>query len=225
MASPTPDPAPAAPAEADRGGGAISSKRLVSVMSMSLHQSMIISAYGEKRKFLPRDKLEEIVTPQNVRLELEREGLVNEKVDQLVHAVFTAPGRRKLFAILAMIEQTKEIELLVGLELWDKSLPFQLQSTKNDNADQLIPWSPFIMECFESRQWAVLPPVFYFEKGKMGQHYVFQDATILPFCEFSTRSAHTVIQGGFGSVTQVEIHPAHLHFGDNVAHKVSLVRT
>jgi hypothetical protein len=130
---------------------------------------MLFSESDTRRRFLPNGQLDRIATPETVRRQLEAQPQCSRKVDQLIPAIFTPPGRQKLISVLALIEQIPKFQRLVEANLWDSDLPFQLRRS-SDNED--VPsndyqklavfrgWSQFVIDSFEDWQWAFLAPFF-----------------------------------------------------------------
>jgi hypothetical protein len=189
----------------------------------------------EKGKFLPLDQLDKIVTADRVKRELQKCNIVPPReLDYYTGQIWgitkspNPTSRRKIFAILVLIQKVASILDFIKHGLYDKHLPFiltegpgpghsQLSRKRNGGAIEPIPfcqdpnvWPTYLLECFQNYQWQLLAP--YFELSAKSQpkvlHYNLEANSILPFTEVDKEntSAH---RGGFGDVWRVKIHPAH----------------
>jgi len=187
-------------------------------MERELRESMIKSAETGK-KFIPRDKIDNIVTPISVKRELQgRLQQPESNIDRLVEQIFTPPTRRRIFSILLLIEKVEKIEDVIADDLWDRDLPLLLQKHRRGRNDPTHPtgvqhsgrlqsWSTFLLESFETYQYMFTAPFFrYSPEG--AQHYALgHDDIILPFIEDGVPAG--VAAGGYSDVWRVKIHPAH----------------
>lgn len=198
-------------------------------------------------KFLPIDKLNEIVSPDAVRHELQsrfhipdtdRSGL-NKLVSEVCGSDATSvspegshrdsghpndlKSRRRLFAILTLIDQIHQILPIIWENLWDSDLPFTLQRTSSDSKPTTVirtrdnievrclrVWANFAKEAFDVYQWTVLSPFFHFPGSSQGEapHYELPDRAVVPFI-----SAISTSQGGYSTVYKTVVHPAHYSIG------------
>lgn len=198
-------------------------------------------------KFLPVDKLYEIVCPDAVRRELQSrlhlpEPGLSRVVSEVCGGETDGAGqrhpqdrkcRRRLFAILTLIDQVHQILPIIWENLWDSALPFTTsasQSTSqgtvtsiiktrdNDEVRCLQVWTDFAREAFDVYQWTVLSPSFHFPGTYEGEapHYDLPDRAVVPFI-----STFSTSQGGFSTVYKTVIHPAHYSIG-GVSQSVSV---
>ncbi|KAK9776856.1 putative Protein kinase domain-containing protein [Seiridium cardinale] len=131
-------------------------------------------------------------------------------------------SRRKLFAILIMLGIPDRIGLFIKENIWDIHLPFQKNSVTREWESHgpggtmeplVVPcfnddaWQTPLADLFDTYQWYMLAPVFDMRHETM-MHYLLHENTPLPFIKHSLNEA-VVINGGFGEVRKVMIHPAH----------------
>ena len=194
---------------------------------------------GERKKFLPNDALDRIITRKKVRQELSRHMVPPKELDTLTDKVWeiTTPlpskslgketTRRKIFAILGLMDKVKDIIDFIQDGLHDNDLPFELLDGprpllrlygkgKDGNTDR-IPlfdkWRAHELESFNNYQWELIAPYFQLitETNRKVLHYNLQNRVILPFIEDveGAGRAGGRAEGGFGDVWRVKIHPAH----------------
>lgn len=193
---------------------------------------------GKQQKFLPNDSLDRIVSWQRVRHELSRHSIGPSKdLDVLAHKIWevasppspskTRPKettRRKIFAILGLMEKLEDIVDFIDAQLYDCDLPFllsegprrgSLQMDRRSKGGQhpielFRNWKNFELESFNAYQWQLTAPYFSLslEKTRKPQHYVLQNETILPFIEEGEGNEHRA-EGGYSDVWRIKIHPAH----------------
>lgn len=207
------------------------------------------------RKFLPRDKFDEILTISAVRQELEThavfrnadDGELKRLTDKVYKASMTEPGnhssathRRKLFALLSLMQMVPAIKEFIAAGIHDNDLPFIMEENKASaepfycmyrwhdirkpgSSESRIPiscfskWQDHQIEGFSTNQWQLLAP--HFELGSVNiKPYNFHDNIILPFTEDTSDNWK---EGGFSDVWQVKIHRAHWHTSSQRAKPVS----
>ena len=180
-------------------------------MERELRESMIKSAESGK-KFMPQDKINELVTPMSVKRELKgRLQHPESNIDRLVEQIFTPPTRRIIFSILLFIEKVEKIEDVIADGLWDRDLPLLLQK---DRPGRLQSWSTFLLESFESYQFMFTAPFFRYSPEGAHHYSLDQDDIILPFIEDG--NDYNVTSGAYSDVRRVNIHPAHHGFHRSV---------
>lgn len=205
-------------------------------LGQSIRASTQRSANGrEEREFLPIDALERTITRTRVQQEI-RDVVPFEKLEDFtaqIWEVTSAPfskspskktTRRKIFAILALMQKTSEIVGFIEEKLYDSDLPFIISDGSSPGLRQLVckgnddelhriqlfaKWSTFELEYFSNAQRHFLAPYFRLstkEKPKI-KHYVLENQSILPFIENEEKR-----EGGFSDVWRVKIHPAHHNY-------------
>jgi hypothetical protein len=189
----------------------------------------------EKHKFLPLNQLDKIVTADRVKRELKKHNIVPlgelDYYTGQIWGITKSPNptsRRKIFAILVLLQKVAPILHFIEHDLYDKDLPFiliegpgpgyfQLSRKRKGGATEPIAfcqdpnaWPTYLLECFESYQRQLLAP--YFELSTKSKpkvlHYNLEGNRILPFIEVDKKNASAHC-GGFGDVWRVKIHPAH----------------
>ena len=174
---------------------------------------------GGYRYFVPISVLRRSITFNSVSRELRRCG--ERFRDQAVRkdtADKIVSNAQKLFAILVYLGRSQFIYELLEDNVDDKDLPL-LRSDKTPNfklCSKLQPGEPITcladwerpkIDEFAREQWSMMAPIFKHTE-KVG-HWVLDDNDVLPFIEDHEQSNQGPEYGGFGSVWEVKIHPAH----------------
>ena len=211
------------------------------------------SQSGERKKFLPNDALDGIITKERVRQELGRQmstppkeldTLTDEIWEVMTPSASKSRGkettRRKIFAILGLMDKVKDIIDFIRDELYDSDLPFELvdgprpllrlYGKVKEGSTNRIPlfdkWKPHELESFHNYQWGLMAPYFQLitEADRRVLHYNLRDGIILPFIEDVEQDTATGDRkkGGFGDVWRVKIHPAHHNCCEDTASLRSL---
>lgn len=187
-----------------------------------------------KRRFVPIDEIDHIVDHEAVLHELEHSLSTDEDKSDLAHQVCsvhkgksplddkeTKTTRRRIFAVLVLIEETKAIKGVVREDLYDWDLPLFLESTdpenplltkRNANGD-LQPvyftknWPLFKYDAFTNCQWQLSSPFFEMRTqiGAKINHYHLHPQSILPIIDIQGEDR----QGDFSSISKIKLHPAH----------------
>ena len=195
------------------------------------------NAHRESKGFIPLGYLLQLVNEGSVADAL-RACMPNLSDDQAwghaqticckVQSV-TTPSFRRIFAILVMIQQPREILTFINNNITDHDLPlvkgrsgakgsYDLRRKVQPHTTLrcLQHWSSFLVNSFDEYQWTLLSP--FFSRGNKGtvRFYPLDDRTILPFVEDSSRDSSfgndEDFQGGHGSVFRVKIHRSHHAF-------------
>jgi hypothetical protein len=189
----------------------------------------------EHRKFLPIDKLESIIDIPVIQDELLRHG----KDASLAQKVWGTKGskselttRRKIFAILVMVDNVPAITDFIDEGIFDSHLPFLFRDGTGKRAgtwdvyrklkgregepDPEIEigffkdWDDLKLESFKSNQWQVLAPYFSLvSKDNKVMHYNLDDRSVLPFIEDQKVDEPLAQHGGSADVRRVKIHYSH----------------
>ena len=159
-------------------------------------------------EFLPHHALEEILTEHNVR-----EGFVaNDFEDSKELALYIHTHAKKAFAILILIGLEAFMPLLAYHKFKDEYLPLvstdgctiSISGIPRDHP-ALRPfgeWQASDIERFCTKQWLALAPTFHTQRDQE-----FESSIVLPFV--AARHVKPSI-GGFGRISQVEVHRGHL---------------
>lgn len=197
-------------------------------------------------EFLPFDKLDLIITPQTAyeELRLHPLGKPDEELERLAHQIcdekaIKTPGskaakltsRRKIFAILVLINEVALIVKFIAEGLWDSFLPFHFAAIHNGRGTVYSKFKrvdnqadeEYAIHCFENTktifrenfqkyQWKLLSPYFKVisRDNSMPLHYPLDDQVTLPFIEDQEKeTTQHRYSGGYGEVWRVRIHKAH----------------
>ncbi|KAF2477885.1 kinase-like protein, partial [Lindgomyces ingoldianus] len=174
--------------------------------------------------FIPVDRLDEIVTEQTIRKELKTLS-VGQKKDRhtLAGQIWRAPSskqkttRRKIFAVLALMQKIDSILDFIEEGVYDNRLPFvyaedqvEVCCKKTGQPIKLFQdkarWKPHEKDLFQTYQWWMMTPYFQLscEGEKTVRRMPVEDLAVLPFTDVKTTS-----EGGFSVVRKVKIHSAH----------------
>jgi serine/threonine protein kinase len=174
-----------------------------------------ISAPGPNDSyFIPANAFDRCLTKDTIKAEMVRLGIdTSLPLEELADYVYKKS--RKIFAILTMINKGDQIEKLLAHHPSDADLPLRMPESA-EYRRPLLPefagfesWSDRDIHSFSSTQWSFLAP--FFSRGtSSAPHYELERQTILPFVEDKDLSAPR--SGGFSTVYDVQIHPAHHSF-------------
>jgi serine/threonine protein kinase len=189
---------------------------------------------GSFRYFIAVDDFNQIVTREAISLEMERCRMIflnDEAREHTLEEIWkSAP---KLFAILVCLKKGKLIADFLDEAVDDTDLPFvRLDNTAKSGhfklcsrktPDQpvkcMMMWDQARVNDFGRDQWCFLAPIFEYHDDI--NHYELNDNCVLPWVEDEERSDRA-IEGGFGSVWKIAIHPAHQQIHSTVGPKVQL---
>ncbi len=191
----------------------------------------------EGKRFLPIDKLEQHLTRKAIREELERQGSDASLVDKIWEAgpsqTSALTTRRKIFAILVLVDQVPAIIDFINETLYDSDLPFIFREgageregsydvyrkvkQRDGEPDKEIElqffqkWKDVTLESFDQNQWQLLAPFFSLvSKDNMKvSHYNLGSHIVLPFIEDNIVDEPPAQHGGSADVRRVKIHKAH----------------
>lgn len=191
-------------------------------------------------KYIPINQQNRLITPDKVyevmaaTMKHANHGYIQHIVDQIykprkigdqvAKGEKSSTSRRKLFAILVMVDKPNEILSFIQEDIWDAHLPFRRTSNtvewENDGIlevhqipeiDRVVNYRLAWREVdqFEMYQWYFLAPVFELNSPTM-EHHKLTKNTPLPFTFMEEDpDISTYYDGGFGVVRKVRIHPAH----------------
>jgi hypothetical protein len=130
-------------------------------------------------------------------------------------------AKRKIFAILVLMEKARKIAQFIKMKICDHQLPFRIQG-ESDGRFMVqdrhgIAIDMFrkrnVFDRFQSHQWEVLAPCFdlSLESGQEINHYDLNLYPGLPFVESKQMYSgeFELGQGGYAQVRRVKIHAAH----------------
>lgn len=187
--------------------------------------------HEERKGFFPQSAFADIVTEEVVAEELRRccSGLDTSTTRQLSYTICGPKSFRRIFTLLVLVDRLSDIALFINEDVSDCDLPlgkipyhdsnlFQLSRTGHTH-DPPQPlscfnsWDTVAVWSFEEWQWTTLAPFFKSGKNKNVKHFILPDQIPLPFTQDSRYGVDfKAIQGGFSTVSTVQIHPAHHNF-------------
>ncbi|GAP87364.2 putative serine threonine protein kinase [Rosellinia necatrix] len=196
-----------------------------------LRNAMVNSASrnSDQKSFIPLSDLNAIINVKTIHAELAKSDVgQNEDLQYRTNQICgigeggsTKTSRRCLFAILVLMCEASVIIKVIDEGLHDEDLPLALD-TSRPGYPQLVRrvsegkpnpvgfshgWATSHIEVFFQYQWQVLSPPFKLrtEVGQRICHYPFEPSRILPITTISGPDRC----GGFGTVSKIQIHPAH----------------
>jgi len=195
------------------------------------------------QRFVPRDKLSSIMTPERVRLVIKSlqccDSLSPEHKDALTREICIG-GRKwcrkpclKLLTVLIAAEIQNNLLNLIEDHITDYCLPFELVPGTSDNWRCQIPdhhHSLIINKCGRQVerfcQWTYTLSAPYFKRPPGGHvHYILGVNDVLPIIEENSRgsleaplqrtkrSESPSREGGFSEIERVKFHSSHFDFG------------
>jgi hypothetical protein len=195
-----------------------------------LYEKRIERPNKSHRYFIPADDLERLLTPDSVSKQLQRCGVSDEVRHRSAELI--SKSAAKLFAILVYLKHGHLIFDFLAESIDDDHLPF-IRSDNNAKAGnyklcsrkspgQLIKsmasWDHELVDDFGRDQWCMLAPIF--EYNDAIEHLELHDNCVLPWLEDEERSDRAM-EGGYGSVWKIAIHPAHQRVRSNSNQMVS----
>ena len=194
--------------------------------------------------FYPSHVFTSIITKECVEQELRRvfpyeksESIASmtDRVHGNTAAYSSAPGRssrnkitrfRRIFAILILLKETKEIKQFLKTGVNDSDLPLMKVKRPNERMAYdlcrqneidspiefiTLAWDNDTIEQFWHRQWTMLSPFFAQRRAlRKVWHYKLQREVILPFIGCETKVEKHI--GGSAQVSRVVIHDKHHSF-------------
>ncbi|KAH6884388.1 hypothetical protein B0T10DRAFT_550846 [Thelonectria olida] len=210
------------------------------------------------KDFLPVDDLNHIITRNSVTRKVQSLNICEDQtslletvrdiwVATLRNATQKITTRRKLFAVLVLMEEVPKILELIREGIYDSHLPFEFVSakergvTKNQlhcrnregkfvRISSFENWSQRSHETFEHYQWYMLAPYFVLSSKEDSKvlWYDLSPKVPLPFIRFQDppkEDEDALGFSGFGEVRQVKIHPAHRSKGNDAIDQNNIVLT
>ncbi|CAI9632475.1 hypothetical protein GT037_010222 [Alternaria burnsii] len=186
---------------------------------------MLTAANSTQSQFLPLSELEAIITSPNIKRELKRSGLTSD-LNKIADEVWstkeisngTKTTRRKIFAILCLIDKAKEIQYFIEEGIFDSHLPFHFEHNqdqvrcngKSPKTIQLFTrWQVTHRDSFANYQGRFLAPYLKFMTEDL-RHYSLHHCVVLPFLEkWQDDVLNDAVATWFSIVYRVEIHSAH----------------
>ncbi|KAJ4202215.1 hypothetical protein NW767_006177 [Fusarium falciforme] len=189
---------------------------------------------GQSKRWLPESELLRLCQPNNILKELtatfgDSDGMKFFHYVCPLEDAQTDRSACKIFAILLLINDLKELKQFVKCGYCDKDLPFTWFDSRNRRQILCPRNQPFsrnqdsehktcfleggdrFMHNFYREQWQVHIPFISMIKNERVVEYELHDDTIMPW----TFRKDVRQQSGYSDVYKVEIHPAHHSFGVN----------
>lgn len=202
-------------------------------------------AQNDEDGFIPIDEFNKILTRQSVWRELQSNlaKLSKEKdLDSWVSAIWdmvesepkTHTSRRKIFAVLVLLNAPEKIGLFIDEDLWDKDLPFIREAdnkskwlTSQGQGEARIVeclsnpngWKGHVLDLFNLYQWRMLSPFFNMVDGRV-EFQRFHRLIPLPF-EEDEKYNEEDLSGGSADVRRVLIHRSHYNLSNSTKDPVS----
>lgn len=200
---------------------------------------LIQSCEKNTNSFVPGGQLQNILTKEVVKANIAT--LFQDRAEsdhiQITNSIcvdentIQTKGRRKLFALLHIIEKPRSIVKFIESEIYDKDLPLEeitqprgLRRFKraDDTSDiahfTFKDWSYINYQNFLTYQWKFHVPFFTQDTNRNGEIRTLDDQMILPWIDDGT-SGEKVQESGYSQVYRVKIHPDHHDFKTaNVSH-------
>jgi hypothetical protein len=182
-----------------------------SKLHMLLRNHAIPHSGPHVTSFWSIQRLHEIMTPERILAQLESKNIPRDNA-RLITAKYM-----RMYAILILNEMDGNITALMQEGIDDSCLPLvKADLAKHKNAFQMArsdrkqmplacfkSWKIAERESFLTCQYRFIPAVLEFKAGtKTIQHLDFKDAVVLPFSK-----SRPIREGGYGSVTETEVHP------------------
>ena len=190
-----------------------------------LIRSVTEPAAGSTRSgFLPLSQFAELITPRLIIRELKRHGwtLDSDKISGQIldlqrpqDGTSTTTTRRRIFAILCLMNKSKYIQAFVQEDVFDSDLPFEFELgqvlRRSGRPVKLFEhWEDHVRDSFISYQGRFLAPYFKFMTPKLNQ-YSLHHCVVLPFIELEAtdEAPSEAVSTHFSIVYRVAIHSAH----------------
>jgi hypothetical protein len=204
-------------------GANLDISRIVAVTSINskLSAARVEWPEGSNNFFVPMNDMARILTSKAIAEELRQHTIPSGfPIDAELTAKYIKHKATKLFAILVHLKKGRLIWDFLKEKIDDSHLPFTRSDRKGksntyklyskiDPQKRIIctrHWDQESIIAFAREQWTVNAPVFH--PATTIHDYEFHDNTILPFIRDEGRS-NNVASGGFSTVWEVVIHPAH----------------
>lgn len=201
-------------------------------LGQCLRAALVPSAARERDYFLPLNDLDQFVTCDSIQRELERNNVSSSiELAQRIWVAESVSGttktsRRKLFAIMVLIDKLEYMPKLIAEGLFDCHLPFEMDKS-NEGLPVLATgsesgklrrlafckdWGTINHENFFDAQWQINAPFLklsYVRAEEDGpregkRHLILRERDVLPIQHWE-RISH----GDFGDVFKVRFHPDH----------------
>ncbi|KAI0892475.1 kinase-like domain-containing protein [Annulohypoxylon nitens] len=198
-----------------------------------LREAILKYPRNDGQKFIPIGDFDKIVTRESVQREVELWLPEDRDIEIWVRAIWDTfsyndnttaspialTSRRRIFAILVLLNAQRKIASFIREELFDKDLPF-IQNKKDEwvsyiqtGQERSCPVSSLSQldkrdaDSFDNYQWFMLSPIFDMAGGRV-IHYELHCRITLPVLEHELGHNPTLI-GGQGEVSRIKMHGSH----------------
>ncbi|KAK8129203.1 hypothetical protein PG999_001583 [Apiospora kogelbergensis] len=163
--------------------------------------------------YLPLDAFEALFCKQSIKSLLKESSAKGLPADELMRKVLrihqidvaeSRPSRRRILAVLTMMDRVKYIDQFIRNDVWDTDLP--IEPSKMRFGDIFRHWDGNDRILFGEYQNRISIPFFDFRHDKLPS-YPFSKDIRLPWLEYKRMSV-----GGTGMVHKIKIHPSHHNF-------------
>lgn len=187
------------------------------------------------KRFIPHDKLHQILTPQRVRNIIEGLHCFSRRSDktniaeEICHGFQNKPPCLKLLAALMVMDKTEDIAKHMDDHLTDLCFPLRYEgaegnqcvSCKHHGKSHRINDTYRITHREDFSRWSYrLSAPFIKWREKTHSHYILDSSDVLPIvASDGSRS------GGFSEIHKVKLHTSHFDFGGNGVSHLSSVQS
>jgi hypothetical protein len=182
---------------------------------------MLAAAYSPTSFFLPLSELDDLISIPNIQKELRRSGLTSD-VEQIARQVWSPhklptgkfTTRRRIFAILCLIDKATRIREFITEDIYDSDLPFEFEPTRvlrrsGALIKHFMQWEIHCRDIFHDYQGRFLAPYFKFTAPKF-REYQLHRCVVLPFMEYEVGDKRlSPSLAHYSAVRRVAIHLAH----------------
>ena len=164
-------------------------------------------------EYLPLDALEALFCRQSIKsimMESSTKGMSADELKRKVRMIhrldipYSRPSRRRILAVLTMMNCVEYIDQFIDHGVWDADLPIEPSNMRFNDAFRY--WDTNDKVLLSEYQKRVSIPFFDFRHDKL-PYYHFSDDIRLPWVEHKRKSV-----GGTGVVHKIMIHPSHHNF-------------
>lgn len=229
----------------------VNNRTTVESLTEAMCDALLPSAGDDQNEYVPLDKLSDIINETTVKDLFRNRGVEEKRAEKMLSGVFAkwearptrrdtriltynperaATRRRRIFAILVLINKVEAIEAFIDNGIDDSALPLKTinngpgyglyaesgsDAHSNDRTFQQRFASCFSsftdreLRGFRIHQQSIHVPFFQFASEDARIFYYDLDKNcVLPFMK-----AEKLQLGGYGSVEKVVVHPAHHNYG------------
>lgn len=198
-----------------------------------LDAASVQCALSPGKRFIPHDKLHQVLTPERVQRVVRGLNCFSHHSDQNKIAEEICYGSKsphkspclKLLAALILMEKTEDIAKHMDDHLSDSCFPLRLEDTERNQcvsckrhgkSHRTINKYRFNNQEDFSRWSYRLSAPFLKWREKIHSHYILDSSDVFPIV-----SSEGSRSGGFSEIHKVKLHPSHFDFGTNEVSQLS----